>query len=101
MFKPMFTVTVNEDEYTVHVVHSAVFSNFIKLRQSLDSLPQRKKIIVDCSKAQLIDHTVMEHLKHYQEEYIHNGGQFKIAGLHQHKSLSQHELSAKVLLQKQ
>lgn len=95
MFKPMFTVTTLSDEYTVDVFHSAVFSNYIKLKKSLDSLPRGKKIIIDFSNANLVDHTVMENLHHYQHDYKNGGGQFILTGLDGHTSLSGHKLSAR------
>ncbi len=95
MFKPMFTVTTLGDEYTVDVFHSAVFSNYIKLKKSLDSLPRGKKIIIDFSNANLVDHTVMENLHHYQHDYENSGGQFILIGFENHTSLSEHKLSAR------
>jgi MFS superfamily sulfate permease-like transporter len=95
MFKPLFTVTANEDKYTVDVFHSAVFSNFIKLKKSLDSLPRNKVIIIDFSNTKLVDHTVMENLQHYKHDYEKDGGQFLITGLESHKPFSKHELSAR------
>ena len=41
MFKPLFSVNQREEtEYIVDVYHSAVFSNYIKLK-SLDALPKK------------------------------------------------------------
>lgn len=97
MFKPLFTVTrsQNENEFTVDVFHSAVFSNYIKLKKSLDSLPRGKKIIIDFSNANLVDHTVMENLHHYSRDYKNEGGSFELVGLEKMKSLSSHEFSTK------
>lgn len=97
IFKPMFTVTENDevDEFTVDVFHSAVFSNYIKLKKSLDALPRGKKIILDFSNSYLVDHTVMENLHQYAHDYEHEGGQFEIQGLDHLKAFSQHELAAR------
>jgi MFS superfamily sulfate permease-like transporter len=97
MFKPLFSVNQREEtgEYIVDVYHSAVFSNYIKLKKSLDALPRKAHIIVDFTNANLIDHTVMENLHHYKHDYEHNGGSFALVGLENHKSLSQHELSVR------
>jgi MFS superfamily sulfate permease-like transporter len=95
-FKPMFSVNKQNDEvYIVDVYHSAVFSNYIKLKKSLDSLPRKKTIIIDFSGANLIDHTVMENLHHYQHDYEHEGGSFKLQGLENYKTFSSHELAAR------
>jgi MFS superfamily sulfate permease-like transporter len=97
IFKPMFTVNASSDEneFTVDVFHSAVFSNYIKLKKSLDSLPRGKKIILDFSNANLVDHTVLENVHHYSRDYKNGGGSFEIKGLEKLKSLSAHELSTK------
>lgn len=99
IFKPMFTVTKNEDEteFTVDVFHSAVFSNYIKLKKSLDLLPRAKNICVDFSNANLIDHTVMENLHHYKQDYENEGGKFALCGFEKHQPLSKHELAARKL----
>lgn len=95
MFKPLFTVRVNGDEYTVDVFHSAVFSNYIMLKKSLDALPRGKKIKVDFTNANLIDHTVMENLHHYQHDYEYDGGEFMLCGLEHLNKNSAHSLSAR------
>lgn len=94
-FKPLFSVTQKENEYMVDVYHSAVFSNYIKLKKSLDRLPRKKTIIIDFSGTNLIDHTVMENLHHYQHDYEHEGGVFKLQGMEGHKKFSTHELAAR------
>jgi MFS superfamily sulfate permease-like transporter len=92
----MFSVNKQNDEvYKVDVFHSAVFSNYIKFKKSLDSLPRKKTIIIDFSGANLIDHTVMENLHHYKHDYEHEGGSFKLQGLENHKAFSSHELAAR------
>lgn len=95
MFKPMFTVTTKEDSYTIDVFHSAVFSNYIKLKKSLDTLPKGKTIYIDFTNASIVDHTVMENLYHYKHDYELLEGKFIIGGLENHHSFSNHELSAK------
>jgi MFS superfamily sulfate permease-like transporter len=81
IFKPLFTVTQNDNLYTVDVFHSAVFSNYIKLKRSLDQLPRKQTIVIDFSETKMVDHTVMENLKHYQNEYQNEGGNFELRGL--------------------
>lgn len=96
IFKPLFSVNQkDEDHYIVDVYHSAVFSNYILLKKSLDSLPKGKTIQIDFSGAQLVDHTVMENLHRYRDEYIHDGGGFELTGLDHLKKFSAHELSAR------
>uniref|UniRef100_UPI003593F123 SulP family inorganic anion transporter n=1 Tax=Aquiflexum sp. TaxID=1872584 RepID=UPI003593F123 len=97
LFKPLFTVTVDQEKetYIVDVFHSAVFSNYIKLKNSLDALPKGKTINVDFSNSNLVDHTVMENLHHYQHDYEHNGGQFSLTGMSHLQKKSDHHLSSR------
>lgn len=97
IFKPLFTVAENQEkgEYTVDVFHSAVFSNYIKLKKSLDALPKGKIIHIDFSNANLVDHTVMENLHHYQHDYEHLGGRFILCGMSHLKQQSDHHLSSR------
>ncbi len=96
MFKPLFSVTIDpEENYIVEVFHSAVFSNYIQLKKSLDSLPRQKNIVIDFSNTILIDHTVMDNLYHYKHEYESSGGIFVFEGLNEHVALSEHSLAAR------
>ncbi|TAE28587.1 MAG: SulP family inorganic anion transporter [Candidatus Kapaibacterium sp.] len=96
-FKPMFSVNTKGDTYIVDVQHSAVFSNYIKLKKSLDSLPRGKEVVIDFSHAMLVDHTVMENLHQYQHDYELSGGTFTVTGLEQHHPVSNHPLAARKL----
>lgn len=97
VFKPLFTVTENDEkeEYTVDVFHSAVFSNYIQLKKSLDALPRKKNILIDFREAYLVDHTVMENLKRYQHDYTAEGGTFELMGLEDMHNPSNHETGAR------
>lgn len=95
MFKPLFTVTKNQETYTVEVFHSAVFSNYIKFKKSLDALPRGANIIIDFSNTTLVDHTVMENLHRYQHEYELQNGTFTCVGFTHHEPFSQHALAAR------
>jgi len=97
IFKPLFTVSLNEDVYTVDVFHSAVFSNYIKLKKSLDALPREKSIRIDFTNSNLVDHTVLENLHHYQHDYEHEGGKFQLCGMDHLKKNSDHHLSGRKL----
>ena len=72
------TLELDEDlaqgVYTVRVVDSAVFSNYLKLKGLLNSIPKAKIIVIDFDQARLVDHTVLENLSLFKEEYIRKGG---------------------------
>lgn len=100
VFKPLFTVSVHEEEHIIDVFHSAVFSNYILLKKSMDALPRGMRIVVDFSQANFVDHTVMENLHQYAIAYQHSGGTFELRGLDQMVKLSDHELSARKIKRK-
>ncbi|MBS4050026.1 MAG: SulP family inorganic anion transporter [Methylomonas sp.] len=83
------------DTYHIAVSGSAVFSNFISLKSLLADFPKQKKVYFDLSEAELIDHTVMEFIHHFTEEYNHAGGQCEIVGLDGHETFSDHHLAAR------
>jgi MFS superfamily sulfate permease-like transporter len=95
MFKPLFTITEKENTIVVDVQHSAVFSNYIKLKSAMDALPKDKTVIIDFSNSYLVDHTVIESLKHYKSDYERTGGEFDIVGLEEMRSLGKHESAAR------
>ena len=98
LFVPdMSVVPVSDEEYLVTARGAFIFSNFIATKNRLDKIPKGKRVQLDLSKTKLIDHTVMDHLHHYAAEYAETGGQFKISGLDQHSTASQHPLAARRL----
>jgi MFS superfamily sulfate permease-like transporter len=96
--KNLFTMAyhVEKDEantYHVAISGAAVFSNFIALKSMLAELPEKKSISFDLSEVDLIDHTVMEFIHDFSNEYRHNGGLCSIVGLHDHEPYSDHPLA--------
>jgi MFS superfamily sulfate permease-like transporter len=85
------------DENTFHIAISgaAVFSNFITLKSMLAELPEKKTIFFDLSEAALIDHTVMEFIHDFSNEYTHSGGSCTLVGLDDHEPYSDHPLAAR------
>ncbi|WP_026601863.1 SulP family inorganic anion transporter [Methylomonas sp. 11b] len=83
------------DTHHIEVSGAAVFSNFITLKSLLADFPQRKTVFFDLTEANLIDHTVMEFIHHFAEDYNQAGGRCQIVGLDDHESYSDHHLSAR------
>lgn len=74
---------------------AAFFANFLSLKSELSALPEGKKLIFDLSEAETIDHTVMEFIHDFSEDYQRKGGQCEISGLELHVSSSNHPLAAR------
>lgn len=83
------------DTYHIAVSGAAVFSNFMGLKSMLSTMPEKKTVIFDLSDAELIDHTVMESIHHFAEDYTREGGKCEIAGLENHKPFSNHHLAGR------
>lgn len=85
----------NEETYHIQVSGAAVFSNYIAIKSLLAEFPEHKTVFFDLTETDLIDHTVMEFIHHYAEEYNLNGGKCEIIGLDNHESFSDHHLAAR------
>jgi MFS superfamily sulfate permease-like transporter len=97
LFRSKVTIIKSFDNnYTLTINESAIFSNFLGLKKMLDSIPAGNRITLDFSNVKLIDHTVMEHLHHYGEDYERAGGKIMIQGMEKLQPLSSHPLSYRV-----
>jgi MFS superfamily sulfate permease-like transporter len=85
-----------DDVYLIKVSGSAIFSNFIALKSELGKLEKAKTVVFDLSDVYLIDHTVMDFIHDYQNDYIQQGGRCQIQGLGEHVSDSDHRLAARI-----
>ncbi|MFN3404736.1 MAG: SulP family inorganic anion transporter [Cytophagaceae bacterium] len=97
LFSSQMDITrLDDSTYQVKVHHSAIFSNFISFKNKLDSIPQGSNIALDFSRVKIVDHSVMEHLHHYGEDYLKNGGQLRVTGMGHLKPLSKHPLAVRI-----
>jgi MFS superfamily sulfate permease-like transporter len=79
----------------VAVQDSAVFSTWVPLRKKLDRLKNEPVVVLDLSRAHLVDHTVMDKLQEMEQEYKEAGCRLIIAGLDRHRRLSDHPAAAR------
>ena len=96
-FKPFLTMHVDEETqvYNIEVEKSAIFSNFLGFKKQLERIPAGKHIIINFEKTRLVDHSVMENLHNFENEYVRGGGTFVIIGLDGHTPLSKHSLASR------
>jgi MFS superfamily sulfate permease-like transporter len=96
LFKSDLTVDkIGDDEYQVQAKKGIVFTNYLSLKRQLDKLPKGKKIVIDFSKAKLVDFTAQSALKDYGRLYGEAGGTLEITGFDQLKSTSKDPHSTK------
>jgi MFS superfamily sulfate permease-like transporter len=83
------------ETWVYRISGSAIFSNFIGLKTEVSDLPDGQTVIFDLSEAYLIDHTVMEFIDRFRQDYTAGGGRCEIHGLDSHEPYSGHELAAR------
>jgi MFS superfamily sulfate permease-like transporter len=97
LFKIHFTIRQQDNKtIVVKLLGSALFSNFLPLKKALAELEAGKTIIFDFSDGYLIDHTVMEFIHNYQQDYEAQGGQCRKTGKAL-ETFSDHALAARLM----
>jgi len=95
IFHPNVTVKTGNGIFSVHVPRAAVFTNYLSLKEKLESIPKGKVVHVDFSETPYVDHTVMENITRFKNDYEQSGGHMKLIGLEHHLALSDHPLAAR------
>jgi MFS superfamily sulfate permease-like transporter len=88
--------TIEETEpgvYHVQVTGAAFFGNYLALKSDLAAIPLARTVIFDLSETSTVDHTVMENLHHFCEDYRGKGGVAEIHGLDRLVATSSHPLA--------
>ena len=95
LFKAAMKVEQVGEVHVVKIFKSAVFTNYLGIKNCLDGLPKGATVRIDLSQTKLVDHSVMESLHHFQHEYEGTGGHVEIQGLEDHRPVSEHEFAAR------
>lgn len=95
MFKAPVIVSGSDSEYLVEIDKAAMFSNYIGIKTKLSAIPKGMNITIDLKNTKLVDHSVIENLNLFANDYMSNGGSVKIIGLENHKKKSNNYLSAR------
>jgi MFS superfamily sulfate permease-like transporter len=101
--KTMFSIatTIEEKEkgkFQVQINSPATFSNLISFKNKFEAIPKSANVTLDFSKSSLADHTFMEMIHQYEEEFHDNGGHLVVSGFDKHHFASKHPHSARVHL---
>ncbi|MCX6613205.1 MAG: SulP family inorganic anion transporter [Acidobacteria bacterium] len=98
LFRPHATVHAHESGHMVVRIEKAiVFSNWLAIRAKIGELAHHSKVVVDLSKASLVDHTVMKKLEEMAHDWQLENRELIISGLEEHQLLSTHVHAARVL----
>jgi MFS superfamily sulfate permease-like transporter len=95
LFKARYEFTESETEYNVSVKDAAIFSNLIGFKKMFSRIKPGKKVIINFADARIVDHTFMEQLHHFEEEFHNNGGSVSVVGFEHFDFFSSHPLAAR------
>ena len=95
LFRAPTLISFDGDRYLVEIDKAAIFTNFIRIKSRLESIPPGFHVTIDLQNTKLVDHSVMESLEHFKKDYERSGGTVEVVGVENHKPLSSHHLSAR------
>ena len=91
LVKPQIQVERDNDRAViVKVKDSAIFSTWIALKKTLESLTSESHVVLDLSDTFLVDHTTMSKLYELEKEFRERQVRLEIVGLDHHQPLSKH-----------
>ena len=93
--KTMFKISTeieekSKDQFAIKINSPATFSNLISFKNKFELIPKKAFVTIDFSESKLADHTFMEMLHTYEEEFHNNGGHIAITGFENHHFSSLH-----------
>jgi MFS superfamily sulfate permease-like transporter len=86
--KALFSAKTKVQGNRIIVNGSAVFSNFIGIKNKIDTFKYSDKVVFDVTNCKLVDHTVIENLYHIKDDFENEGGEFIIEGIEELKPVS-------------
>ncbi len=95
LFKARYEFSESDTEYNISVKDSAIFSNLIGFKKMFARIKPGKKVTFNFADARIVDHTFMEQLHHFEEEYHHTGGSVTTLGFDHFQLMSNHPLAAR------
>ena len=95
LFKARYEFSETEGDYFISVKDAAIFSNLIGFKKMFARVNPGKKVVISFADARIVDHTFMEQLHHFEEEYHHSGGSVTVTGFEHFQFFSSHPLAAR------
>lgn len=96
LFKSPFEIESGIKNDTIHLSGSQIFSNYLSLKKRMNScLKNNDELILDFSKVEFVDHTVMERLQDYERTVNQKGKNIRIENLHQLNPVSNHPFASR------
>ncbi len=96
MVQPRFEVARQGERVVVTPEQPAVFSNWIALRRRLEEArAPGVMVVLDLSRADLVDHTTMDRLREQVDVFAREGARLELEGLEDLQGASGHPLAAR------
>ena len=83
------------EEVTLHLGNAAIFTNYLGLKEAIGKIPKGKTIRFDFARTVVVDHSVMENLHQFEQDYTRSGGTIVYLGLDQLTPVSSHPYAAR------
>ncbi len=94
-FRARYELFDTGTEYHVKVKEAAIFSNLIGYKKLFNRLDPGRKVLINFEDARIVDHSMMEALHHFEEEYQHHGGSVLYQGFDNFKAFSNHPFATR------
>src|SRR5688500_8202970 len=95
LFKARYQLKETDTQYYMNVQDAAIFSNLIGFKKALTRFKPGKELVLDFSRATLVDHTFMEFLEHFEEQYTEAGGAVTVKGFERFEPFSNPPLAGR------
>ncbi|MGH1436859.1 MAG: putative inorganic carbon transporter subunit DabA [Lewinella sp.] len=96
LFKSDAEVIIEDDGIVrLRLGETALFTNYISLKKELMAIPPGRTVYIEIEETKIIDHSVMENLHHFEEDYHATGGTVHFVGLEALSPVSDHPLAAR------
>lgn len=96
LFNSPCKIEYGKDFTTIHLSGSQIFSNYLTLKKKMNScLKNNNKLILDFTKVEFVDHTVMERLQDFERSANQKGKDFYVENLDQLFPVSKHPLAGR------
>ncbi len=95
LLKARYEYFDDNGSYQIKVKDSAIFSNLIGYKKLFSKLKPGMKVSINFADAKIVDHSFMEAMHHFEEEYQHAGGTVAIQGFDNFKAFSNHPFATR------
>jgi MFS superfamily sulfate permease-like transporter len=100
--KSLFTARLvqsnsNPGILSIHIERSALFTHIVKSKRLLEKLEKGKHIYFHFDNCCVIDHSYLEFITHFKNDYEQQGGKFELIGLDAVQPISDHPLATRKL----